>query len=76
MSPYLVQGVRRVRQAGGRLFRSPDQSGVLLLIDHRYEQPVIEEMLGEDWCGSEIITDAEFLQDKLAHWIHERTEGV
>ncbi len=76
VSPYLVQGVRKVRQAGGRLFRSPDQSGVLLLIDHRYEQPVIEEMLGEDWLGSEIIANPEVLQDRLVHWTQERSSGV
>jgi DNA excision repair protein ERCC-2 len=76
ISPYLVQGVRKVRQAGGRLFRSPDQAGLLLLIDHRFEQPAVEEMLGDDWLSSEIIADPEELQDRLIRWTQERGGNV
>ncbi|MCB2212226.1 PD-(D/E)XK nuclease family protein [bacterium] len=68
VSPYLVQGVRRIRQAGGRLFRSPEQAGVLLLIDHRYQEPQVEALLGDDWAASDIVDDASLLHDFLTDW--------
>ncbi len=67
-SPYLITGVRRVRQAGGRLFRTPDQAGILLLIDKRFEQPGVQDLLGEEWCGSEIIDDPEILAEEIGKW--------
>ncbi len=68
VSPYLVQGIRRIRQAGGRLFRSPDQAGVLLLIDHRYQEPQVEALLGEEWAASDLVDDAAVLHDFLTDW--------
>lgn len=46
---YLWPGFNRVAQAAGRLIRSEDDYGIVLLIDDRYADPVHRALLPEDW---------------------------
>jgi DNA excision repair protein ERCC-2 len=46
---YLVPGLIRVIQAAGRVFRTPDDKGVVLLVDDRFLQESYQELLPSDW---------------------------
>ncbi|WP_246073107.1 ATP-dependent DNA helicase [Paenibacillus dokdonensis] len=48
---YVLPGMNKVLQAGGRLIRSEQDEGVLLLIDDRFMQPHYRELLPEEWKG-------------------------
>lgn len=40
----LFPTIRRIRQANGRVVRSPDDYGVRILVDHRYTQESVKDM--------------------------------
>ncbi|WP_256759663.1 ATP-dependent DNA helicase [Cohnella sp. WQ 127256] len=46
---YVYPGMNKVLQAGGRLIRSEQDRGVLMLIDDRYLQPQYSRLLPEEW---------------------------
>ena len=46
---YLYPGMNKVLQAGGRLIRSENDRGSLLLIDDRYLQPQYNRLLPLEW---------------------------
>lgn len=46
---YVYPGMNKVLQAGGRLIRSENDRGTLVLIDDRYLQPHYRRLLPEEW---------------------------
>lgn len=46
---YVLPGMNKVLQAGGRLIRSEQDEGVLLLLDDRFLQPHYRELMPEEW---------------------------
>ncbi|MCA0756182.1 ATP-dependent DNA helicase [Paenibacillus sp. N4] len=48
---YVYPGMNKVLQAGGRLIRSENDRGTLVLIDDRYLQPHYRRLLPEEWKG-------------------------
>ncbi len=46
---YVWPGFNRVTQAAGRLIRSGEDYGLVLLIDDRYGRPDYRQLLPEDW---------------------------
>lgn len=46
---YVVPGMIRVIQAAGRVFRTPEDRGVVILVDDRFEQDQYQELLPPDW---------------------------
>jgi len=46
---YVYPGMNKVLQAGGRLIRSEEDRGTLLLIDDRYRQPKYWQLLPPEW---------------------------
>lgn len=46
---YLYPGLRKVIQAAGRLIRSPEDTGVIELIDDRFMQPDIQALMPDWW---------------------------
>jgi DNA excision repair protein ERCC-2 len=51
---YLVPGMTRVVQAAGRLIRSADDRGVIVLICRRFLRPPYVTMLPADWTGGKL----------------------
>jgi DNA excision repair protein ERCC-2 len=49
---YLYPGMQKVVQAAGRVIRTKDDRGVIHLIDERYSQPEIRELLPKWWAIS------------------------
>lgn len=50
---YLYPGIRKVIQAAGRLIRTPEDSGVIHLIDDRFNKPEISALLPDWWRDSQ-----------------------
>lgn len=50
---YLYPGLRKVVQAAGRLIRSPQDSGVIELLDERFNNPEIQPLLPSWWSEAQ-----------------------
>lgn len=46
---YTYPGLNRISQAGGRVIRSEEDKGMILLIDARYRDPEIRKLLPQNW---------------------------
>ncbi|MGE5582213.1 MAG: helicase C-terminal domain-containing protein [Bacillota bacterium] len=46
---YLIPGLIRVIQSAGRVFRTPEDKGVVLLVDDRFLDQRYQELLPPDW---------------------------
>lgn len=46
---YLYPGLQKVVQAAGRVIRTPEDKGVLWLLDERFNQPAIQQWLPRWW---------------------------
>lgn len=46
---YLIPGLTRVIQAAGRVFRTPEDKGVVVLVDDRFLHEHYQELLPPDW---------------------------
>lgn len=51
---YLIPGLQKVAQAAGRVIRTPDDRGVIWLIDDRFLQPQVQRMLPRWWFVSDL----------------------
>lgn len=49
---YVYPGINKVLQAGGRLIRSEQDRGVLLLVDDRYTERRYQRLLPEEWLST------------------------
>lgn len=46
---YLIPGLIRVIQSAGRVFRTPEDKGVVMLVDDRFLRDEYQELLPPDW---------------------------
>lgn len=53
---YVFPGMNKVLQAGGRLIRSEQDTGLLVLVDDRYLQPHYARLLPAEWSNHAVIT--------------------
>ncbi|RIW33300.1 ATP-dependent DNA helicase [Bacillus salacetis] len=52
---YVFPGMNKVLQAGGRLIRTEEDTGVIVLVDDRYLTPKYRAMLPEEWQDFTVI---------------------
>lgn len=52
---YVFPGINKVLQAGGRLIRSEEDSGTIVLVDDRFLQQKYQRLLPEEWKEFTII---------------------
>jgi DNA excision repair protein ERCC-2 len=52
---YVFPGMNKVLQAGGRLIRSEQDRGMLVLVDDRYLQPQYQRLLPQEWRHYRIV---------------------
>jgi DNA excision repair protein ERCC-2 len=68
---YLYPGINRVLQAAGRVIRTENDRGVVLLIDQRYAHYRYKTLLREEWDPIR-VQDAQQLADRLQDfWIQK-----
>jgi len=62
-------GFRRVLQAAGRVLRSPEDRGVLLLIDPRFTQPRYRELMPDLWFPmTRVLSEEEIRRELTRFW--------
>ena len=62
---YLYPGMNRVLQAAGRVIRTEDDRGVIVLIDDRFDDPLYKKIAPSLWRGMEFLEDAQDLRARL-----------
>jgi DNA excision repair protein ERCC-2 len=64
---YIYPGINRVLQAAGRVIRTENDMGIVVLLDERFSHPVYRELLPSEWSpvprASDGCTLPEVLQD-------------
>jgi DNA excision repair protein ERCC-2 len=66
---YLVPGLIRVVQAAGRVFRQPDDRGVVILVDDRFSDERYQELLPPDWFfPGRPFSNSDYLEALAAFW--------
>lgn len=62
---YLYPGMNRVLQAAGRVIRSEDDRGVIVLIDDRFNDPLYKKIMPSLWSGMQFLSTARELKERL-----------
>ena len=62
---YLYPGMNRVLQAAGRVIRTEDDRGVIVLIDDRFRDPLYKKSAPKIFQDMEFFTDAQSLKERL-----------
>lgn len=66
---YLIPGLIKVIQAAGRVFRGPEDAGVVVLIDDRFGDERYQELLPPDWfLPGRSFSEAEYEKALKAFW--------
>ncbi|MBR5242239.1 MAG: DEAD/DEAH box helicase [Clostridia bacterium] len=62
---YVYPGINRVLQAAGRVIRTEDDRGVIVLIDDRFDDPLWRKSTPRLWRGLKYIGDAKTLVKEI-----------
>ncbi len=63
---YVYPGMNRVLQAAGRVIRTEEDRGVVLLIDERFSYGAYKGLFPEEWSHYHRIADKDDLEDELS----------
>ena len=62
---YTYPGMIKVTQAAGRVIRSDDERGVVLLVDDRFATPEYQEIMPEYWSHMKYFNNAKDLYNEI-----------
>lgn len=62
---YLYPGMNRVLQAAGRVIRTEDDRGVIVLIDDRFNDPIYKKIMPSLWSGMQFLSSPQELRERL-----------
>lgn len=62
---YLYPGINRVLQAAGRVIRTENDRGVIVLIDDRFSDPLYKKIVPTLWRGMQFLDDPSELRERL-----------
>jgi len=63
-----LPGIIRARQAAGRLFRAPDQRGMLILVGRRYADEGLLTLLPDAWASGPVVQSIPEVLDVIDRW--------
>ena len=52
---YLYPGMNKILQAAGRVIRTTEDEGVILLLDERFLKPYYQKMFPREWTGYQVV---------------------
>ncbi len=67
---YLYPGMNKVMQAVGRVIRSEDDRGAVLLIDERYMNHQYQELYRSEWKHYEVVLTPDEVSEKLLNFFN------
>ena len=65
---YVYPGMNRVLQAAGRVIRTDEDKGIVVLIDDRYESPEYRRLFPSHWSHAKYAGNAKNLAEMVAHF--------
>jgi len=68
---YLYPGMNRVLQAAGRVIRTENDRGVIVLVDDRFRDPLYKKSAPKIWSGMEFFDDPKSLKERLDEFWYE-----
>ena len=72
---YVYPGINRVLQAAGRVIRTEDDRGVIVLIDDRFDDPLYKKVIPKLWSDMQFIRDPKELRARLdKFWLEVEKE--
>ena len=69
---YLNPGMNKVMQAVGRVIRSEDDRGAVLLIDERYLYKQYRELYREEWDGYKVVLSPKEVEQILSKFFENQ----
>ncbi len=72
---YIYPGINRVLQAAGRVIRSENDVGIVVLIDDRFATPVYRRALPAHWHGLSYVGNVRSLSEYLRRFWSRHPEG-
>lgn len=70
---YQYPGLNRVMQAAGRVIRTEQDRGVILLIDDRLTQPRYTRLFPPEWQHFQVVQHNDNLEQRLRHFWQNNT---
>ena len=72
---YLYPGINRVLQAAGRVIRTENDRGVIVLVDDRFRDPLYKKTAPKIFKGMEFFDDPKSLKERLEEfWLEVDNE--
>ena len=71
---YIYPGMNRVFQAAGRVIRTENDRGVIVLIDDRFDDPIYKDSLPKLWQGVRFIDNPKRLKEVTEEFWKENKE--
>ncbi|MDE5566257.1 MAG: ATP-dependent DNA helicase [Anaeroplasmataceae bacterium] len=68
---YTYPGFTKVVQAAGRVIRSEEDRGVVILIDERFSHYHYQELMPTHWTNKKMISDSYYLKKELKKFLKE-----
>lgn len=68
---YLYPGMNRVLQAAGRVIRTENDRGVIVLIDDRFNDPIYKKIMPSLWSDVEFISTPQDLKERIDNFWFE-----
>lgn len=65
---YLYPGINKVLQSGGRVIRTADDKGVVLLLDERFATQQYLELFPKEWFPNKLVTEHTLQQQLEEFW--------
>jgi len=62
---YQMPGFNRVMQAAGRVIRTHEDKGIVILMDERFSRQDYRRLFPEEWTGAKVIEDSNHLTTEL-----------
>lgn len=65
---YRYPGMNKVLQAAGRVIRTADDVGVVILLDERFLQPSYQKLFPREWSNYEVVTTTQIAKRVERFW--------
>ena len=65
---YLYPAVNKVFQAGGRVIRTAEDKGAVLLLDERFMQRQYRELFPREWADCEVVNVQQMKESLRRFW--------
>ena len=64
---YKIPGMNKVMQAAGRVIRTDEDKGVIVLLDDRFLEYSYRQMFPREWDDI-VVTNVDSVEDTIRHW--------